>query len=44
MWLGRALMIMLFVYVYFIVVEVLTITYQSSVAEQALSDALLTGR
>lgn len=43
-WLGRALMIMLFVYVYFIVVEVLTITYQSSVAEQALSDALLTGR
>lgn len=43
-WLGRALMILLFVYVYFIVVEVLTLTYQSSVAEKALSDALLTGR
>ena len=42
-WLGRALMILLFVYVYFIVVEILTITYQPSVAEQGLSDALLTG-
>jgi molybdopterin-containing oxidoreductase family membrane subunit len=43
-WLGRALMILLFVYVYFIVVELLTITYQPSVAEQQLSEALLTGR
>jgi molybdopterin-containing oxidoreductase family membrane subunit len=43
-WLGRALMILLFVYLYFVVVEVLTISYQPSVAEEALSDALLTGR
>ena len=43
-WLGRALMILLFVYLYFIVVELLTITYQPSVAEQQLSEALLTGR
>jgi len=42
-WLGRALMILLFVYVYFIVVEILTVTYQPSVAEKQLSDALLTG-
>ena len=42
-WLGRALMILLSVYVYFIIVELLTITYQPSVAEQSLSDALLTG-
>ncbi|HSH11250.1 MAG TPA: hypothetical protein VLA10_05640, partial [Ilumatobacter sp.] len=28
---------------YFIIVELLTITYQPSVAEQSLSDALLTG-
>ena len=43
-WMGRALMILLCVYVYFIVVEILTITYQSGAAEQELSDALLTGR
>lgn len=43
-WLGRFMMFLLFVYVYFIVVEILTMLYQPSVAEQALSDALLTGR
>jgi molybdopterin-containing oxidoreductase family membrane subunit len=43
-WLGRFMMMLLFVYVYFIVVEILTMLYQPSVAEQALSDALLTGR
>jgi molybdopterin-containing oxidoreductase family membrane subunit len=43
-WMGRVTMILLFVYLYFIVVEVLTTIYQPSVAEQALSEALLTGR
>lgn len=42
-WLGRFMMILLFVYLYFIVVEILTTIYQPSVAEQELSDALLTG-
>ena len=43
-WMGRFMMFLLFVYLYFIVVEILTMLYQPSVAEQALSDALLTGR
>jgi molybdopterin-containing oxidoreductase family membrane subunit len=43
-WLGRFMMLLLFVYLYFIVVEILTTIYQPSIAEQALSDALLTGR
>ncbi|MDH3305920.1 MAG: polysulfide reductase NrfD [Acidimicrobiia bacterium] len=42
-WMGRFLMLLLFVYLYFIVVEVLTTVYQPSIAEQRLSDALLTG-
>lgn len=43
-WLGRFMMFLLFIYVYFIVVEILTTMYQPSLAEQELSDALLTGR
>lgn len=43
-WLGRLMMLLLFVYLYFIVVEILTTSYQPSVAEQGLSDALLTGQ
>lgn len=42
-WLGRFLMLLLFVYVYFVIVEMLTTIYQPSVAEQRLSEALLTG-
>lgn len=42
-WMGRFMMLLLFVYLYFIVVEVLTTIYQPSVAEQAMSEALLTG-
>ena len=43
-WLGRFLMLLLVAYLYFVVVEVLTTIYQSSVAEQKLSEVLLTGR
>jgi len=43
-WMGRFMMILLFVYLYFIVVEILTTIYQPSIAEQELSEALLTGR
>ena len=43
-WLGRFMMVLLFVYLYFIVVEILTTMYQPSIAEQELSEALLTGR
>ena len=43
-WLGQFMMILLFVYLYFIVVEILTTIYQPSIAEQELSKALLTGR
>lgn len=43
-WLGRFMMLLLFVYVYFIVVEILTMIYQPSLAEQGLSDAILTGQ
>jgi Ni/Fe-hydrogenase subunit HybB-like protein len=42
-WLGRFLMLLLFAYLYFVVVEVLTTIYQPSVAEQQLSEALLAG-
>ena len=42
-WLGRFMMILLIVYLYFIVVEILTTIYQPSVVEQILSEALLTG-
>ncbi len=43
-WLGRFLMLLLFVYLYFVVVEILTTMYQPTLAEQQLSEALLTGR
>ncbi len=43
-WLGRFLMTLLFVYAYFVVVEILTTIYQPTIAEQRLGDALLTGR
>ena len=42
--LGRFLMVLLFVYLYFMVVELLTLTYASPATEQRLSDALLFGR
>jgi molybdopterin-containing oxidoreductase family membrane subunit len=43
-WLGRFLMVLLFVYAYFVVVEVFTTIYQPTVAEQQISEAILTGR
>jgi molybdopterin-containing oxidoreductase family membrane subunit len=43
-WLGRFLMLLLFVYTYFVVVEVFTTIYQPTVAEQQISEAILTGR
>ncbi len=43
-WLGRFLMLLLIVYLYFVAVEILTTIYQPTVAEQQLSAALLTGR
>ncbi|MEE8457296.1 MAG: NrfD/PsrC family molybdoenzyme membrane anchor subunit [Acidimicrobiia bacterium] len=43
-WLGRLLLVLVFTYLYFTVVEVLTTIYQASATEQGLSDALLTGR
>lgn len=42
-WLGRFLLVLLFIYLYFTVVEILTTMYEPSVAEQRLSEALLTG-
>jgi Ni/Fe-hydrogenase subunit HybB-like protein len=42
-WLGRFLMLLLFVYSYFVVVEIFTTIYQPTIAEQRIGDALLTG-
>lgn len=42
-WLGRFLMVLLFVYLYFVVVEIFTAIYQPTVNEQRIGDALLTG-
>jgi molybdopterin-containing oxidoreductase family membrane subunit len=42
-WLGRFLMLLLFAYLYFVVVEIFTSIYQPSATEQRISDALLTG-
>jgi len=43
-WLGRFMLVLLPVSLYFFAVEIFTLLYQPSVAEQGLSDALLTGR
>jgi Ni/Fe-hydrogenase subunit HybB-like protein len=42
-WLGRFLLVLLLAYLYFVVVEILTLLYQPSIAEQELSKALLIG-
>ncbi|GIU92758.1 MAG: molybdopterin oxidoreductase [Acidimicrobiia bacterium] len=42
-WLGRFLMVLLFVYLYFTIVELLTTMYQPTEHEKVLSDALLRG-
>ena len=42
-WLGNFLMLALFAYLYFVVVEIMTLLYQPSVAEQEISEALLSG-
>jgi len=42
-WLAKLLLGLLLTYLYFVVVEVLTVTYQAGEAERAQSDALLTG-
>ena len=42
-WLGRFLLVTLLVYLYFMMVELLTLLYNTPEAEKALSDALLTG-
>jgi len=42
-WLGRFLLALLLAYLYFVVVEILTLLYQPSIAEQELSRALLIG-
>jgi len=42
-WLGTFLMVMLFVYLYFLVVELLTLLYATPEVEKRLSDALLFG-
>jgi molybdopterin-containing oxidoreductase family membrane subunit len=42
-WLGRFLMLLLFVYLYFMTVELLTLIYATPETEKRLSDALLTG-
>lgn len=42
-WLGKFLLVALLVYLYFVIVEVLTITYQTGTAEQGLSEALFSG-
>jgi molybdopterin-containing oxidoreductase family membrane subunit len=43
-WLGRFMLVLLPVSLYFFAVEIFTLLYQPSIAEQGLSDALLTGR
>lgn len=42
-WLGKFLMALLFVYLYFMTVELLTLIYATPEVEKRLSDALLTG-
>ncbi|MFQ5555587.1 MAG: hypothetical protein ACE5GC_09510, partial [Acidimicrobiia bacterium] len=42
-WLGRFLMVLLAVYLYFMVVELLTLLYATPEVEKRLSDALLKG-
>ena len=42
-WLGKFLMVLLFVYLYFLVVELLTLLYATPEVEKRLSDALLFG-
>jgi len=42
-WLGKLLLGLLMTYLYFTVVEILTITYQPDASEQSISEALLTG-
>jgi len=42
-WLGKALMGLVFVYLYFMVVELLTLLYATPEVEKRLSEALLTG-
>lgn len=42
-WLGRFLMVLLFVYLYFLAVELLTLLYATPEVEKRLSDALLFG-
>ncbi len=42
-WLGKFLLAVLLVYLYFVAVEVLTITYATGTAEQGPSEALLSG-
>lgn len=42
-WLGKLLLGLLVTYLYFTVVEILTITYQPGASEQSISEALLTG-
>ncbi len=43
-WLGRLLMILLFAYLYFMTVELLTLIYATPEVEKQLSDALLLGQ
>jgi molybdopterin-containing oxidoreductase family membrane subunit len=43
-WLGRFMMVLLFAYLYFVTVEVLTTTYQATEPEHRLSEGLLFGR
>jgi Ni/Fe-hydrogenase subunit HybB-like protein len=42
-WLGKFLMALLFIYLYFMVVELFTLVYATPEVEKRLSDALLTG-
>jgi len=42
-WLGKFLLALLAVYIYFIIVEILTTMYQPGIVEQRVSEALLTG-
>jgi molybdopterin-containing oxidoreductase family membrane subunit len=42
-WLGKFLMVLLFVYLYFMTVELLTLIYATPEVEKRLSDALLAG-
>lgn len=42
-WMGRFLMLLLFVYTYFVVVEILTTVYQPTIAEQRIGEAILMG-